>query len=184
MGRNHVHAAWEVENRGDFLSLPPLIVLLFLLQAQFPQEAGGQEAMQSQSWGSGWGEVAEPQARGPPLWCLLPTLKFHFPRLSVRQAHGTRLDGVGGGGKKCPIALAHPKVGLGFSQEQIRHSPMSPLSWAGFGRKGRRKLHQQPHSRTRGKGVRGVLIQNTPEGKDREREVGRREKKQRGDEMH
>lgn len=49
MGRNHVQAAWEVENGGDFLSLPPLNIcfsspkhLLLSLLSPRGRWAGGQ----------------------------------------------------------------------------------------------------------------------------------------------
>ncbi|EAW80896.1 hCG2028538 [Homo sapiens] len=78
--RNCVHAAWEVENGGDFLSLPPLI--LFPSLKHLPLSSVPQR-------GREWVEVGQPQARGLPGCRFPPTSMLHFRRSLGRQAHGT-----------------------------------------------------------------------------------------------
>lgn len=57
--------------------------------------------------GAGQGEVGQPQAK-EHVWCFLPTLMFHFPRLLMRRAHGTRRNGGEWRmGRSTPWPLAH-----------------------------------------------------------------------------
>lgn len=95
---------------------------------------------------------------------------------------------VGSGGwEEAPRGLWPTcKAGRGFSQEQRWNISMSlsPFPWTGLGSKERKKLHQQPHSWTyRERGVRGFDTKHTGGEGGREREVGRREKKQTGHKM-
>lgn len=59
MGRNCVHAVWEVENGGGFLSLPPLIFFFFseasASELSSPKRQVGRQPSQAKAgvWGGG-----------------------------------------------------------------------------------------------------------------------------------
>lgn len=91
MGRSHVHAAWEVENRGDFL-IPATPHHLFsslnhLPPNSVPLEAGSQARPKL---GAGRERLGSPRLR---VTSGVSILMFHFPRSLVRRAHGTRTMG-------------------------------------------------------------------------------------------
>lgn len=73
-------------------------------------------------------EVGQPQAKERN-WCFLPTLKFHFPRSLVRQAHGTGSNGGEGRmGRSTPWSVAHPHSRVGILPGAEMEHPHEPES--------------------------------------------------------
>lgn len=71
MGRNCVHAAWEVENGGDLLFLPPLNLFFFFFseapasELTFPKRQVGRQPSKAKAGGrvgGRQGKLGQPQS--------------------------------------------------------------------------------------------------------------------------
>lgn len=173
--RNCVHAAWEVENGGDFLSLPPLILfpsLKHLPLSSLPQR-GRRAAKQGQSSGGGVGRGrAAPGSRTPRL--PFPSyLDAPLSQVTGEAGPWHMKDSGEGKRKKHPVAFGPPtRQGGGFFLDP-RVEPPHETGSIPSDRLGRKEneLRQPPYSRThRGGGLRGFHTKRTGgEGSEKEK---------------
>lgn len=129
--RNCVHAAWEVENGGDFLSLPPLILFPSLkhLPLSSVPGRGRQAAKQGQSSGGGArGGRAAPGLRNS--WLPIPSyLDAPLSQVPGEAGPWHMRDSGEGRRKQHPVAFGPPmRQGGGFLLDPRVEPPHEPGS--------------------------------------------------------